>query len=82
MRGALHARLRTQLQALGLDEGESMHSFRRGVAMQLRDHGTTVPDITRALLIQTEKVVISRYLPAGRHDTGIKRRRRGSSFVT
>ena len=80
-RGGLHARLRTQLRALGLDEGESMHSFRRGVAMQLRAQGANVPTISRALLIQTEKVVTSCYLPAGRHDTGVKRQRRGSSLV-
>lgn len=72
-RGGVHARMRSLLQSMGMDDGESMHSFRRGMAMQQRQQGASLGAIATRMLIQTEKIVHSTYLPAGRHDSGITR---------
>ena len=70
---SLHGRLTKLLKQLQLYEGESLHSFRRGVAQQMQAAGVPSADILQQLLIKTPKVLHSCYLPAGRHDSGVKR---------
>ena len=68
-------RLRSWLTLMGGNEGESMHSFRRGTAQHLRECGMSVDQIREHLLIKTTHVIIGQYLPPGRHESGTKRRR-------
>ena len=68
-------RLRCWLRELKADEGESMHSFRRGVAQFMREHGCSVEQIRERLLIKTQHVIANQYLPPGRFDSGTTRAR-------
>ena len=69
----MHRRLSKLLDAMGMNEGESMHSFRRGMAQHMNRQGLSTPAICGRMLICTEKVVSQCYLPAGRYDTGVTR---------
>ena len=70
---SMHNRLEKWLAQLGLDEGESMHSFRRGRAQHLKAQGLSAHAAGNRLLIKTTRVVKERYLPPGRYDSGSKR---------
>ena len=71
--GSLLERLKALLKRLQLDDGETLHSFRRGVAQQLKAQGTHDAAILQQLLITTPAVLQKRYLPSGRHHSGVKR---------
>ena len=70
---SLLCRLKSLLKQLQIYEGESLHSFRRGMAQQLHAQGTTEPEILKQLLISTQAVLQTRYLASGRYHTGVKR---------
>ena len=50
---SLLCRMTSLLMRLGLYEGESLHSFRRGVAQQLKAHGSSDSAILQQMLIKT-----------------------------
>lgn len=70
---ALQHRMTTLLQSMNLYEGESMHSFRRGVAQQMARAGQSTANICARLLNKTPAIVEQHYLPAGRHHSGVQR---------
>ena len=76
---SLLSRLTSLLQQLQLYEGESLHSFRRGMAQQLKAHGKSEAEILQQLLIKTPAVLQSRYLASGRYHSGVKRLHSSSS---
>ena len=74
-RSGLYARLTSQLKAIGAYSGESLHSFRRGLAQFQRSQGQSSEQIMAQLLIQTKRILETVYLPMHRQHTGIKRLR-------
>ena len=70
---SLHDRLVSLLLRLGLYEGESLHSFRRGCATQMSAAGSSSQQIAQQLLISTPAIVQRCYAAPGRHASGVKR---------
>ena len=74
-RSGLYNRLVKHLSDLGCYEGESMHSFRRGMAQHHAAAGHPPASIKQKMLLRTHKISTGTNLPAGRHDSGVKRLR-------
>ena len=70
---SLHSRMVGLLQHLGVYEQESMHSFRRGRAIQQNSPGISHEAIMDRMLITTREVLQTNYLTCGRHDSGVQR---------
>ena len=70
---SLLCRLIALLKQLQMYAGESLHSFRRGVAQQLKASGSQESEILQQLLIQTPAVLNKCYLSSGRYYSGVKR---------
>ena len=71
-RAGLHDRMVQLMGRLGIYEGESMHSWRRGMAIEMQANGSSNNAIMQQMLISTESVLERCYLPPGLHDTSIK----------
>ena len=76
-RSGLHDRLRKHLKQLGSYGGESMHSFRRGMAQHCAAQGQDLSLIKQTMLLKTDAILKGRHLASGRHVTGVKRLRHG-----
>ena len=74
-RAGLHARLITRLQAAGVYNGESLHSFRRGMAQYKVATGQTHEQVMSQMLLKTKRILETVYLPCSRHLSGVKRLR-------
>ena len=55
-RGGLHGRLKHHLSSIAAYEGESLHSFRRGMAQHQAAAGQAHADIMRQMLLQTQQI--------------------------
>ena len=73
--GGLHGRLKHHLTSIAAYEGESLHSFRRGMAQHQAAASQAHADIMRQMLLQTQQVFEAKYLASGRHNHGVKRAR-------
>lgn len=74
-RPGLHSRLVSQLKAIDAYNGESLHSFRRGMAQYLTACGQPAEQTMAQMLLQTKRVLDTVYLPMHRQHNGIKRLR-------
>lgn len=72
---ALGQRLKVHLSHLGLYEGESMHSFRRGRSIADQAAGLPSSEIMDKLLIRSKAVYKRSYQSAGLHQSGVRRLR-------
>ena len=75
---ALCLHLKGHLRHLGLSEGESMHSFRRGRSIEDQAAGLPTSAIMDKLLIRSKSVFKRSYQAAGFHDSSVKRLRASS----
>ena len=74
-RGGLSSRLKCHLVDIKAYEGESLHSFRRGMAQHSAQHGQNRATIMGRMLIKTADILDKVYLPVHRHDSGANRLR-------
>lgn len=74
-RSGLYSRLVSQLQHINAYDGESLHSFRRGMAQFKAASGQSPDEIMAQMLLQTKHILEAVYLPAHRHQSGVKRLR-------
>ena len=81
-RNGLHQRLKQHLQSISASGGESMHSFKRGVAQQEESLGHEDIAIMDKLLMQTRSVLKGNYLASGRHESGVTRIRSSAAQAT
>ena len=79
---SLLSRMRVLFKGLGSDEGGSLHSFRRDFAQRLSSQAISDPVIMQLMLIKTPAVLRERYLPTGRHHSGVKRTRADRCALT
>lgn len=63
---ALRSRMRQLLESLHINNQETLHSTRRGRAMSMEAAGSSHTDIMAQLVMQTQTVLTSKYLPPGR----------------
>ena len=70
---SLAARLKVHLSQIGQYEGESRHSFRRGMAQHRTDQGESQSSVQKIMLLKSAAIMKNRYLPKGRHNSGVKR---------
>lgn len=80
-RGALYGRLVSLLTACRCYHGESLHSFRRGLAQFQRAQGHSTEQIMAQLLLQTRRILETVYLPLSRQQTGIRRARNAAALA-
>ena len=52
------------LKAVGAYAGESLHSFRRGMAQHLAAQGQANTTIMQTMMLQTQQILENKYLPA------------------
>ena len=69
----LHDRLVRQLKSLSIYHGESLHSFRRGMAQYHIGQGQPAEEVMAQMLLETRRILETVYLPVHRQQTGIKR---------
>ncbi len=62
----LHNRFINTLQQLGIHDGETMHSFRRGKAMSMLHTGSSRSSIQEHMIITSPAMLTQHYLPPGR----------------
>ena len=74
-RAGLHGRLKCHLTSIAAYDGESSHSFRRGMAQHQAAAGKPHAEIMRQMLLQTDRIFQGKYLASGRHHHGVKRAR-------
>ena len=75
-KSGLHSRLVSQLKIIGAYNGESLHSFRRGMAQHtVIECGQPKEQTMDQMILQTKRILDTVYLPVHRQQTGIKRLR-------
>lgn len=81
-KSGIDSRLKSHLRSIGAFNGESMHSFRRGMAQHSAAASESDQQIMERMLLDTPAVLKNYYLPIGRHDNGMKRMRTSASHAT
>ena len=72
-RSGVRDKLVSQLRSLGIYAGESLLSFRRGMAQFKAAAGQSYKSIKAQLLLQAKHILETVYLPADRHQSGVTR---------
>lgn len=72
-RSGIYERLKSQLKAIDAYHGESMHSFRRGMAQFKTAAGQSADQVMAQMLLRSKRILDTVYLPLHNQQTGIKR---------
>ena len=81
-RSGLYDRLVARLKEIRAYNGESLHSFRRGMAQYRTAAGQSPEQVMDQMLLKTRRILDTVYLPCSRHLSGIKRMRQEPARAT